>query len=397
MLSSKTSKINISVEDSFEQYHNRKLVYFNKKTKIYLKNEEINYSIMKENKILIKVVSISLNPIDLLIKNSIPRFSSFERPICSDYAGIIVDVGKVQEEKGWKIGQSVCGNLLNSISKGTAVEYLCIDPDKEPNIVNFDPNVVDYNVAAGWPTVSSIAYVVINGFQRKREKEENKKEDGEKRETLGKEAKSIDEDRNILVIGGSTSVGMIAIQLAKNIGKFNKVVTMCSKEGFGLAESLGADHCVEYHNKQELRQELIRISSDIKYDLIFDCVGNKDLFKYINEIMKPKETGSKYVTIVGDSKSNYEEGFKLRALISPGVRLIGSQLGHHSVNFNYWIQVGKPSDSMWLKDVIELIETGKLKVPVDSVYKFEEFQEAFDRLSKSVAKGKIILRVAETV
>jgi NADPH:quinone reductase-like Zn-dependent oxidoreductase len=48
-----------------------------------------------------------------------------------------------------------------------------------------------------------------------------------------------------------------------------------------------------------------------------------------------------------------------------------------------------------LAQIGELIEAGKVKPTIDSVWEFGEYQKAFERLESRHAKGKIIIKVSD--
>ena len=48
-----------------------------------------------------------------------------------------------------------------------------------------------------------------------------------------------------------------------------------------------------------------------------------------------------------------------------------------------------------LREVAELVESGKAKAIVDSVWKMEEFKDAFAKLESGHARGKVIIKVQE--
>lgn len=47
-----------------------------------------------------------------------------------------------------------------------------------------------------------------------------------------------------------------------------------------------------------------------------------------------------------------------------------------------------------LADALRGLEQGRVKPLVDSVYAFEDYQEAFDKLDQRRARGKIAIRVS---
>jgi len=46
-----------------------------------------------------------------------------------------------------------------------------------------------------------------------------------------------------------------------------------------------------------------------------------------------------------------------------------------------------------LQQITKLIEDGKLRSVVDSVYKLDDYEKAFERLSSGRAVGKVVLQV----
>lgn len=53
------------------------------------------------------------------------------------------------------------------------------------------------------------------------------------------------------------------------------------------------------------------------------------------------------------------------------------------------------SDGWQLKHIAELLEKGEVKPIVDSVWKFEEFGEAFVKVESGHTRGKVIIEVQE--
>lgn len=74
----------------------------------------------------------------------------------------------------------------------------------------------------------------------------------------------------ILIYGGSTSTGMIGIQLAKLSGL--TVVTTCSAHNFDLVKSLGADAAFDY--KSPTCAADIKKFTDGKLAYAWDCTGD---------------------------------------------------------------------------------------------------------------------------
>jgi NADPH:quinone reductase-like Zn-dependent oxidoreductase len=77
------------------------------------------------------------------------------------------------------------------------------------------------------------------------------------------------EARWILIYGGSSSVGLFAIQLAKLAGL--KVITVCSTRNFELVRQYGADAVVDYRDVKAAVEEIKEVTES-SLTLAFDCI-----------------------------------------------------------------------------------------------------------------------------
>lgn len=75
----------------------------------------------------------------------------------------------------------------------------------------------------------------------------------------------------ILVWGGSSSVGLYTIQLARTQNL--KVITTCSPRNFLLVKSVGAHHVFDYSSPDVISQ-IKEVEPNILY--VFDTIGNTD-------------------------------------------------------------------------------------------------------------------------
>src|SRR6185437_3035988 len=72
----------------------------------------------------------------------------------------------------------------------------------------------------------------------------------------------------VLIHGGAGSVGMFAVQLARDRGA--RVVATASARNIDFVSSLGADQVIDYHTA--------RFEDSVKQaDVVFDCVGGETL------------------------------------------------------------------------------------------------------------------------
>ena len=75
----------------------------------------------------------------------------------------------------------------------------------------------------------------------------------------------------LLVHGGSSGIGLVAIQLAKHLG-VECIVTVGNDEKAGFCRSAGAAHAINYRNS-DFAEEVKRITAGAGVDVILDMVG----------------------------------------------------------------------------------------------------------------------------
>ena len=108
---------------------------------------------------------------------------------------------------------------------------------------------------------------------------------------------------SILVLGGSTGVGIYALQIAKKRLQCH-IVTTASTRNIDFVRSLGADEVIDY-SKTEILKGALKHLPDGGYDAVIDLVGGTELIPHLNTLLKPKAA---YVTIVGDKTSRHLVG-----------------------------------------------------------------------------------------
>jgi NADPH:quinone reductase-like Zn-dependent oxidoreductase len=152
---------------------------------------------------------------------------------------------------------------------------------------------------------------------------------------------NIQKGKTILINGASGAVGSSAVQIAKYFGAV--VTGVCSTNNIGLVKSIGADYVVDY-TKETIGK------GNIQYDIIFDAVGkiSKNICKNIL-----KQNG-KYISVLSG------------------------------------IAMGKQEDLNFLKN---LVEENKYTVIIDKCYKLEEMVEAYKYVETGHKKGNVIIRL----
>ncbi len=321
--------------------------------------------------LVIRVKAAALNPLDIKIKSSQSMWTyAGEKGIGRDYCGEIIEVGSNLKGK-YRTGEHVCG-IYMKLGSGTIRSHIIVNPKVDK--FTSQPENVSYMEAAAWPLTFGAAYQSLSYLDFK---------------------KLI--YSNVLILGGATSVGLMAIQLAKKHWKADNVVVTCSNKGEKLCTSLGADKCINYRLIEGQNPQLVNyvekeVINHKKFDLILDCIGGSSIFSICDKILEPSKNGSAFVTLVGDSKSTPDAiGGTSAYLYQPnmlGRKLFGGLWGMryivHDVTSGDWLDLGA-----------KLIKDGTIKVVIDSEYDWLDFQKAIDKLLTARAKGKIVLKIED--
>lgn len=328
-----------------------------------VKNSQGQGYIAPPGKILIKVNYASLNPVDYKLYKVKPSFIGWFNPkqgFGRDFAGEVISIGE-GTQTNLKIGDYAEGIYTPMFARGSAAEFLLLDPKTSP--ITNKPANIDLAQASAFPLVLGTALQLST---RGGIKLPNSK---------------------VLVIGAGTSVGRYVVQLARN-GGAKEVVTTNSSRTSELIRSLGATSEIDYHKNPNLLTPVLEsVKSTGQFDYIIDCWGGDDLFPEISTIIRK---GGVYNTIVGDAP-----GAGLAALIG-GVksitRTIRSKLG--LLGYTYELML-LDNNAGWIDEARDLIANGELKVFIDSVYPFQELNEAIEKLESGRAQGKIVLEVSK--
>lgn len=174
----------------------------------------------------------------------------------------------------------------------------------------------------------------------------------------------------VLILAASGSVGVYVTQLAKLAGLH--VIGTTGTRNVDFVKSLGADEVLDY-TKTDLRTWVAENPSR-KVDFVFALAGGASRDQAWHTL---KENG-RLLTIVPSADLKW-----VFDLDTPeGV--------DRSIKGRFFIM--HPSGQQ-LEKITELIEAGKLKPLVDSVWEFEDYAKAIERLNSGKTSGKVILKV----
>jgi NADPH:quinone reductase len=190
------------------------------------------------------------------------------------------------------------------------------------------------------------------------------------------------ENETLLVQGGSSGIGVTAIQIAHALG-FRVFATAGSDDKCHACEALGADRAINYRTADFV--EVVKaLTNDRGVDVILDMVAGG----YVARELSALATGGRIVLIatLGGSKAELNMGEILRRRLT----VTGSTLRARSVEF-------KAQIAQELKaNVWPLIEEGRIKPVVYRVFPAAQAAEAHALMESSEHIGKIMLDWGKT-
>jgi NADPH2:quinone reductase len=293
--------------------------------------------------VLIKVKAAGVNRPDVAQRKgsySPPPGASPDIPGL-EVAGVIEQCGKMVTR--WKPGDKVCALLAGGgyAEYAVAHEQLCLPIPDQWSFVE----------ACSLP--ETVFTVWHNVFQRGQLKS------GE----------------HLLVHGGSSGIGITAIQLAKAFGA--KVsVTAGTDEKCKACKGLGADKCINY--KQE---DFEQVLAEDGVDVILDMVAGDYIPKNIRLL---KEDGRLvFINAMKGGKSEFDAMYIMRKRLT----ITGSTLRNRSIEFKAALAAEVE------KNVWPIIEQGKFKPVIFKEFSLSQAAQAHELMESSQHIGKIVLIV----
>jgi NADPH2:quinone reductase len=181
----------------------------------------------------------------------------------------------------------------------------------------------------------------------------------------------------LLVQGGSSGIGVTAIHLAKAFGA-TVIVTAGSDEKCAACVAQGADHAINYRT-QDFVAEVKRMTGGRGVDVVLDMVAGDYLPR---ELQCMAEDGRiAIIAVQGGTQSALDVGLVLRKRLA----IIGSTLRPRSIAYKTVI-ARELRQQVW-----PLIEAGRIKPVIHSVFPAQQAAQAHALMESSVHVGKIVL------
>ena len=306
--------------------------------------DEVPDPVAGAGQVLIDVVAAGVNRADVM-----QRLGHYPPPPgASEYPGLevsgrIAAVGDGVEQ--WQVGDEVCALL-----DGGGYAERAVAPAEQVLPVPRGVSLVD---AAGLPevacTVWSNVFLVAN----------------------------IQPGQVLLVHGGSSGIGTMAIQLAKAVGA-HVAVTAGSAEKLDVCRELGAEFLVNY-KEEDFVERLHELTKGHGADVILDNMGAK----YLGRNVEALATNGRLVTIglMGGRRGELDMGM----LLAKRGAVIATSLRARPATEKAAI-VAAVREHVW-----PLIEAGDVRPVIQSRHPLEHAAEAHREMEASGHIGKILL------
>lgn len=317
----------------------------------------------KPREVMIRVMACALNHLDLWIRQGIPAYT-IPLPHISgcDVAGVVEQVG--ENVAGIVVGERVfvspgisCWQCYHCLAgrDNLCLSYRILGAEVEGGYAELVtvpavnaipiPGALSFEEAAAFPLVSVTAWHMLF--------------------TLGE----LRPGESVLVIGGGSGVGSIAVQLARAAGA-RVFTTVGTEEKVTRAKGLGAEEVIN-HSREEIARRIKELTNGRGVDLVIEHIGPA----VWDQCRLALARGGRLVTCGATTGS--EVRLDLRFLFSRQLTLKGSYMGTRAE----------------LLEAAKLIGTGQIRPVVDRVFPLQEARAAQEYVLDRKVFGKVVLAV----
>jgi NADPH2:quinone reductase len=181
----------------------------------------------------------------------------------------------------------------------------------------------------------------------------------------------------LLVHGGTSGIGVTAIQLGKAMGA-TVLATAGSAAKCQACRDIGADHAIDYR-AQDFAAEALRLTNGRGVDVVLDMVAGDYVAREVSCLAEDGRIA--IIAVQGGTKSGFDAGLVLRRRLT----ITGSTLRPRSVAFKGAI-ARQLREHVW-----PLLEDGRVKPFVFKTFAAVQAAEAHALMESGAHVGKIIL------
>ncbi|KAL5486253.1 hypothetical protein ACEPAI_7299 [Sanghuangporus weigelae] len=317
--------------------------------------------------LLVKVHATALNPVDCAIRDHNIIVNDYPAVLGYDSAGTVEEIGEGVE--GFAKGDRVLheGDFKNDY--GVFQQYTLVPAEITakipPNITFDEAATVSLCLVTAAAGLYGHVYYPEGATKYKAPWEEG--------------GEGLYRGKSILVIGGSTSVGQYAIQLAKLSG-FSPIIATASLHNTDLLKSIGATHVID-RNGPDVSAEIKKVLNSAPLEIVFDAASRAEQESW--SLVAPSGTLISVVLVEIDKNSeNYKDKTVINTIFgsvyNPDLREMGVSL--------YSQLTGLLERGTIKPNRVEVLPNGLAGIT-----------EGLDRLRKNEVSGKkLVARLWET-
>ncbi len=319
---------------------------------------------IKPNEVLVNIKVTTINRADIVIRGGYPGLSlNFPHILGGDITGFVSKIGSniknfkegdrvvawsivSETDDDWtrrgKAGQSPNWQYFGMHRAGSYAEYSAVP---ESSLIKL-PDNVSFEDAACLPVAGLTAYHAVK--------------------TVG----DLKKGDKFFIWGGTSGLGIIAIQLAKSIGA-EVFATAGYQHKIDFLKRMGVDHIFNHRDGLSVDDEVMKITQGMGIDVILDYVGPEAFPKNFKMVKK----GGK-ILFCG-ILTGREAMVSLHQTYLRHISLLGLYLG----------------EKRELEELIKLVSEGRVKPHIGATLELKDAAKAHEMMAKGDVIGKIVLRV----
>ncbi len=299
------------------------------------------------HEVLIKVHAAGINRADILqAQGHYPPPAGASKILGLEVAGEVVALGS--EAKLRKVGDKVCALLAS----GGYAEYAVA----HESLTLPMPRGMDFVQAAAIPEAAFTVY--LNLFE------------------LG----GLAPGRKVLIHGGASGIGTLAIQMASAMGAV-VYATAGTAEKAALCRKLGATEAICYRD-EDFVSVVKKATGGEGVALVLDMVGGD----YFQKNLKALGKGGKLISIA--LLQGREATLDVATLLMKNITIIGSTLRDKPLLVKH--ELARSLESVFWP----YFENGRIVPVIDSVWPFAEAEKAHEKMLSNKTLGKLVLTPA---
>ena len=314
-----------------------------------LEVQEVPDAVAGPGEVLVRVAATALNRADLLQRQGhYPPPQGASPYLGMECSGTSAAVG--DEVAGWQVGDEVCA----LIAGGGYAELVAVPVGQLMPV----PRGVDLVDAAALPEATCTVWSMVFGTQAGR----------------------LQPGESILVHGGTSGIGTMAIQLAHQRGS-RVLTTVGTPRKAQIARELGADVAINYRD-EDFAERVVALTNSAGVDVVLDNMGAAYLSKNVWSLA----VGGRLI-VLGLQGGRVGE-MDLGVLLAKRATVHAAGLRGRPLQQKADI-VAETQHAVW-----PMLESGAVRPVIDRVLTLDDAPEAHRLLESSEHVGKVLLRTS---